>query len=65
MKIFTYLLLQFLGSISFLLNAAWATFEPTYLRLALFMIGILLLVASFKVLSLAVGKLTVREVFLK
>lgn len=64
MRVFTYLVSQILGSIAFLMFAAWATFEPLYLRISLIVIGALTLSLSLKVLSDAVGKTTVREMIM-
>lgn len=65
MRVSTYLFIQILSSVAFLMDAAWANFEPLYLRLFLFVIGAIFLGLSFKILSDAVGKLTIKELLLR
>lgn len=61
-KVFTYLILQILSSVAFLMDGAWAIFEPLYLRVFLIIIGALFLGSAFKILSDSVGDLTLKEV---
>ena len=65
MKAFTYILLQILTSIAFLVVAALSTGQNPFIRIGLGIAGILLLLVSFKIMHDAIGDQSVTDLMSK
>ncbi len=61
MKLFTYVFIQTLSAVAFLMESAWATFEPMVIRIVLIAFGAVQLGVAFKIMHDALGKLTIAE----
>lgn len=61
MKVFTYVLIQNLSAIAFLMDAAWATFEPAVIRIVFLLFGAIQVALAFKMIHDALGNITIGE----